>query len=80
MSLATKITTEFGSAIQGMFVTWEHTVDPSPVVPLKRNGVCVPTAANTNCQMKMTIQLNLYAMNLRTDKDLSVAGTGVLNP
>ena len=58
--------TTFGSAIQGMFVTWSHTPDSAPLVPLSRNGNCVNSPANSNCNLKMTIQLNLYTLPLST--------------
>ena len=57
--------TNFGSAIQGMFVTWKHTPD-SAVTTLKRNDYCTNSAANSKCKLTMEIQLNLYTMPLST--------------
>lgn len=62
--MSKSFTTEFGSAIQGIFVKWIHTPDDSATP--QRNDPCVNTAANGNCNLQMEIDLNLYTMPLST--------------
>lgn len=60
-STAKKVYAEYGSAIQGMFVTWEHT---PPDTSLTRNDKC--TGTSPACDIKISIQLNMYTLNLGT--------------
>ena len=65
--MSKSFTTEFGSAIQGIFVKWTHTPDPAqPTIPLVKNNYCSNSLTNNNCNLDMEIQLNLYTLPLST--------------
>ena len=63
-NFATSFTSQFGTALQGIWVTWGHTADTS----LVRGDKCT-----SPCDLTMDFQLNLFNLNLSTAKSTTTA-------